>query len=83
MREPKSSLWVYEERGLAPTSLVGLVLFWVTIEKSNYNPAIVSGQTGWASHFVLPSHWSESGGGCATHADTRPVTVILHEAAKE
>ena len=67
VREPKSSLWVMKKKGLASTSFGGLVLFWVTIEKSNYNPAIVSGQTGLAGHFVLSSDWLIIGRGAAQH----------------
>ena len=77
VQEPKSCLWVMKQKGLASTSFGGLNLFWGDLQKSNYNPAIVSGQTGRAGHFVLASHWPESGGSRATHADTRPVTFIL------
>ena len=79
VREPKLSLWVMKKKGLASTSFGGLNSFWGDYQKSNYNPAIVSGQTGSARSFrpllSLVENWWE--GDRATQAATRPTIVII------
>ena len=42
-----------EEKGLASTFFYGLVLFWVTIEKPSYNPAIVF-RSNWSGRSFCP-----------------------------
>ena len=66
-----------EEKGLAATFFCGLVLFWVTIEKPSYNPAIVS-QSNWSGRLFRPLLWLVKARGRSTYAALGPVTGILH-----